>query len=82
MTASVSPFVLRMAIAYLFLVRPADLFTEAEWGSRVADDARCWLVQEDLILNGQPTEKLKVWMDRILATPLPVRVWAYPDQMA
>lgn len=81
MTSSVSPFVLRMAIAYLFLATPADAFTHLEWNSQVADDVRVWMEKAELIEAGQPTEKLRVWMDRILATPLPVRAWVYLDQM-
>ncbi len=62
--SGVTPLMLLMALAYFTSpTLPQQFFMQETWGSQVADEARVWLVDNGLVKDGQPTEKMTAWID-------------------
>lgn len=77
----VSPLTMSFMIAFRCSGAPAEVMRES-WDSSAGHEARLWLLTNGLIdredAMGRATEKGEVWLERALATPLPVCRWEFP----
>ncbi|MAU21062.1 MAG: hypothetical protein CMH13_11080 [Martelella sp.] len=79
----VSPLTVMIMLACRSTVDPAHLLGNSVWNSKAAFEARSNLeavnLLEEHIEGWRITDRGNAWIDRILATPLPVAVWTVPD---
>jgi hypothetical protein len=80
---TVTPLMMKMALAHYATLEPERFFPPDTWNSAPAAEARRWLINSDLVdTDLRPTEKMRAWMERVLATPLPVAEtrWVFPGE--
>lgn len=76
--ARLSPLHIRIAIEFATSGAPGANIPSNIWNSPAADGVKNWLVEQELVRDGEPTEKLHAWIEFICETPLPVQKWLRP----
>lgn len=83
-----TPLQLQFALALYCSSYPIDVLGEM-YDNPAGQEVKLWLVDSGLIEDGsggtkwgQPTEKLRVFIEHLCAQPLPVQVWVMPKETA
>ncbi|WP_319519856.1 hypothetical protein [uncultured Martelella sp.] len=78
-----TPLTVNIMLACHVSKDPDDVVGTKVWHSIAAKEERGLLVNEGMLEleNGDwiVTDRGKVWIERILSTPLPTCVWTFPD---
>jgi len=76
---AIAPIHISIMLACYVSPDPNGIVGAAVWTSRAGDDAKQWLLEEDLIdINSRATERGEAWVRFICETPLPIKVWQRP----
>jgi hypothetical protein len=76
---AVSPLHIIIALEYAVSGEPGTNVPSNIWGSPAARDVKQRLIDDEMIQDGEPTERLMAWVEFICETPLPVKTWVRPD---
>lgn len=76
---NIAPIHISFMLACYVSPDPKGVVGEAVWNSRAGQDAKQWMLEQNLIdINGRATDRGEAWVRFICETPLPVQVWQRP----
>ena len=76
----VPPLTIELMLMCHYRADPYNGFPSSVWQSKSMDEARAWLVDNDLVTEDRlrPTARGAVWVSGICSVPLPEANWKIP----